>query len=827
MIVGERALQVILAMLILVGALLLSFAQRNPTIIGLSTVVVLSTVILVDIKKMVSFHPIFVNLLAFAVSILSISQFSGGDANSKLNAVANLLTYLQLVLLLQKKNARLYWQVMMLSLLQVVVAAALHLDFSAGIAFVIYMALTVIAMVHLNRYRNERALFEAAEQSEQRIRQIRNGESHRQIVMAFRETRSNRRKSYVWHSLLLAIVGMLFALMVFFSIPRFDSPWYGTKNYPTQITGFSPVVRFGDEGFLKESNSPVMRVSFIDGDNESIRLAIEPYFRGLTLENYYKVDGEWIWTSDDLRIRGYTDGGDRLDLVNDRLSPDVNWMRQLVKLERVAQFRPMQENESHILFSVFPLYQNSNSPVDLIFDRRSRLFFRDTIVTNQSLNGPYKFETLTPMYRNLGQLPATPYLRSESERYNPAEFTRNLFGKYFPQFDSEWKSIRELSTEVVASVLDKTDRRLVCEALVGYLKKEDFKYSRALNAIERNPNSDPIVDFLFHHKTGHCEYFATALALMLRSQGIECRLVSGFRGGDYNEIGGFYEVKEKHAHTWVEARLRPIDCKDSDMIATGQANNDGAWLRLDATPSSDFENAEYSGRNLLDQAGDAIGFLEKLWDDYVLGLDGESRKANGFDPTDESKSWFDGEGLRTKIEKWVASMRMIHWSVYASAIGIVGLLLLLSGYIRVRRKLRESNSTISSIELLARVALESLNVLKVVVSPKLLFNVPKHTTAKIGFYDRFEKLMKKHHFERAKNQTQREFGEMIVESLSGSVSTSSLEEIESVIRYIIASFYSVRFYIAAMNEDAINEVNAKMSKLDVLLKQAGDRDEGH
>ncbi len=230
MIVGERALQVILAMLILVGALLLSFAQRNPTIIGLSTVVVLSTVILVDIKKMVSFHPIFVNLLAFAVSILSISQFSGGDANSKLNAVANLLTYLQLVLLLQKKNARLYWQVMMLSLLQVVVAAALHLDFSAGIAFVIYMALTVIAMVHLHRYRNERALFEAAEQSEQRIRKIRNGESDRQIVMGFRETRSNRRKSYVWHSLLLAIVGMLFALMVFFSIPRFGSPWYGTKN---------------------------------------------------------------------------------------------------------------------------------------------------------------------------------------------------------------------------------------------------------------------------------------------------------------------------------------------------------------------------------------------------------------------------------------------------------------------------------------------------------------------------------------------------------------------------------------------------------------------
>lgn len=822
MIAGERALQVILAMLILVGALLLSIAQRTPTMIGLSTVVVLGTVILVDVKKMVAFHPILVNVLAFAVSILTISQFSGGDANSKLNAVANLLTYLQLVLLLQKKNARLYWQVMMLSLLQVVVAAVLHLDFSAGIAFVIYMALTVIAMVHLNRYRHERALFEAAERSEKRIEQIRNGEKHQQISLVFRETRTNRRKSYVWHSLLLAIVGLLFALIVFFSIPRFDSPWYGTKNNPTQITGFSPVVRFGDEGFLKESNSPVMRVSFINDESESIRLAIEPYFRGLTLENYLKVDGEWTWTSDDLRIRGYTDGGDRLDLVNDRLSPDVNWMRQRVRLEQVAQFRPIQENESHILFSVYPLFQSSNSPDDLIFDRRSRLFFRDSVVTNQSSNGPYKFETLTPMYRNLGQLPATPYQRSESERYNPAEFTRNLFGEYFPQFDSEWKSIRELSTEVVASVLDKTDRRLVCEALVGCLKKEDFKYSRALNAIERNASRDPILDFLFHHKTGHCEYFATALALLLRSQGIECRLVSGFRGGDYNEIGGFYEVKEKHAHTWVEARMRPIDCKDSDMISTGQANADGAWLRLDATPSSDFGNAEYSGRNLLDQAGDAIGFLEKLWDDYVLGLDGESRKANGFDPTDESKSWFNGVGLREKIEKWIASMRKMHWSVYASGICIVVLLLLLTGYVRVRRKLRESHSRISSLELLTRIALESLNVLKTFVSPKsLMFIARRQAKTKIDFYDRFEKLMKKHHFDRVKNQTQREFGEMIVGSLSQDISAEALEEIENLIGFIIVSFYKVRFYTATMDEDLITQLDGKMSKLDGLLKQAG------
>lgn len=822
MIVGERAIQVLLAMLIMVGALLLSFAQGTPAIFILSTVVVLGTVILIDIKKVISFHPIVVNILAFAVSILTINQFSGGDASSKLNAVANLLTYLQLVLLLQKKNARLYWQVMMLSLLQVVVAAALHLDFNAGVAFIAHMTLTVIAMVHLNRYRHERNLIDAAETAEKRIARIRNGDHSQPIAMVFRESRADRKKSFVWHSLLLASVGLVFAMIVFFSIPRFDSAWYGTKNSPAQITGFSPVVRFGDEGFLKESNSPVMRVSFLDDENQPIRLAIEPYFRGLTLDNYSKVDGEWLWRSDDLRIRGYTDGGDRLALTNDKLSADVKWMRQVVKLEPAAHFMPNRESQSHILFSVYPLFQNSNSPVDLIFDRRSRIFFRDAVVTSQSLNGPYKFETTTPMYRNLGQLPATPYERNEAERYNPSEFDRNLFGTYYREFDSDWEPIRELATKVVETVLDKTDRRMICEAMVSRLKKEDFKYSLALDAIDRNPSIDPVIDFLLNHKTGHCEYFATGLALMLRSQGIQCRLVSGFRGGDYNEIGGFYEVKEKHAHTWVEARMRPVDCKKSDMIATGQANQDGAWLRLDATPSSDFENAEYAGRNILDQAGDAIGFMEKLWDDYIMGLDGESRKSNGFDPTNERKSWFNGEGIREQIEKWVSSIRSFHWSVYAIVLTACLMFPLLIGLLRVKKKIRENNVKLSPMEMLFQVAVESL---KTIISPQTFFQRNSITAkTQVEFYDRFEKLLKKHRFERDGNETQREFGEAIVDSLSENVSEPVRSELKQTIRFIIDAYYCVRFFDEQINAEQNGELLVKISELELLLNSIGQED---
>ncbi len=87
--------------------------------------------------------------------------------------------------------------------------------------------------------------------------------------------------------------------------------------------------------------------------------------------------------------------------------------------------------------------------------------------------------------------------------------------------------------------------------------REQFQYS--LTGADRNPSIDPIEDFVTEHPQGHCEYFATALTLMLRSQGIPARMVCGFKcdQNDWNSAGGYYQVRQLHAHTWVEAYLRP------------------------------------------------------------------------------------------------------------------------------------------------------------------------------------------------------------------------------------------------------------------------------
>ena len=78
---------------------------------------------------------------------------------------------------------------------------------------------------------------------------------------------------------------------------------------------------------------------------------------------------------------------------------------------------------------------------------------------------------------------------------------------------------------------------------------------------------DPIDTFLFETRHGHCEYFASAMALLLRTQGVPTRVVNGFLGGEYNPSGGYWVVRQSHAHAWVEA----LDERKR-------------WHRLDGTP---------------------------------------------------------------------------------------------------------------------------------------------------------------------------------------------------------------------------------------------------
>ncbi len=136
--------------------------------------------------------------------------------------------------------------------------------------------------------------------------------------------------------------------------------------------------------------------------------------------------------------------------------------------------------------------------------------------------------------------------------------------RYLQLPDDFSPSVRALVSELAPfqSTMEKA------AALFNFLRTRDFSYS-----LDELPvSSTPLEDFLMVHKRGNCEYFASALGVMLRIAGVPARLVGGYRGGVYNRSGRYYLVRQKNAHVWVEALLPGY-----------------GWMRLDPTPlGSDF-----------------------------------------------------------------------------------------------------------------------------------------------------------------------------------------------------------------------------------------------
>lgn len=106
---------------------------------------------------------------------------------------------------------------------------------------------------------------------------------------------------------------------------------------------------------------------------------------------------------------------------------------------------------------------------------------------------------------------------------------------------------RELAREADSEGTGRPINRIL--AVEDYLT-ENYTYSLERRA---SGSPDPVASFLFEEKTGHCEYFASAAAVLLRAQGIPARVVTGFASGQYDAAAGTWTVRESDAHSWVEA----------------------------------------------------------------------------------------------------------------------------------------------------------------------------------------------------------------------------------------------------------------------------------
>jgi hypothetical protein len=117
---------------------------------------------------------------------------------------------------------------------------------------------------------------------------------------------------------------------------------------------------------------------------------------------------------------------------------------------------------------------------------------------------------------------------------------------------------------------------------------EEFEYSTELP--ESPKGADPVQEFLTNTREGHCEYFATAAALLLRAAGIPARYATGFSVQELSRLEEAYVVRQRHAHAWTRA-----------FVA-------GAWTDVDATPPSWAERDAGRG-SLFEPVSDRLSWL--------------------------------------------------------------------------------------------------------------------------------------------------------------------------------------------------------------------------
>src|SRR5215510_3676096 len=190
--------------------------------------------------------------------------------------------------------------------------------------------------------------------------------------------------------------------------------------------------------------------------------------------------------------------------------------------------------------------------------------------------------------------------RPDKLRRAPTTYLPEIELKYLqrpPHLDAR---IAQMARQMTGSADNNYDRALLLER---YLMT-NYAYTLQLPRIAPQ---DPLADFLFVRKRGHCEYFASSMAIMLRTLGIPSRVVNGFRTTEFNDLTSNYVIRASSAHSWVEAYFPG-----------------SGWLSFDPTPGTPRSAATGWSRILL-----YVDAMASFWREWVINYDVNHQRALG------------------------------------------------------------------------------------------------------------------------------------------------------------------------------------------------------
>ncbi len=493
-------------------------------------------------------------------------QQSIGEPAGRLgvNSLAHLIVFLSAVKLLQAKKDRDWVFLYLISFFEVLLAAGLSFSpvFLATLSLYLLCGLSTIIAFEIQKSRRAIAV----------------AETHLLVPPDSRIFRHPRRRDgkrnaeanrLPFVALVLLTLIFVLAMPLFLVAPRAGSAALTRSGGAlTNFIGFSENVTLGEIGELKRDNAVVMRVRI-----EESQPVTDLRWRGVALDEFtgrgWKKSFEARHTTEKKNDKGFFQLG-TTEALHQRTT-------QTVFLEPI---------ESPVLFAAsrpiaiqgdFPLLRvDGEGSVQSRRHDFERMIYKALSDTTQP--------DVASLRKDLGPYPAT------FERY------KQLPGALDPRIEAR-------ANAIVANAHAR-NRYDEAQAIESQLQAE-YGYSLQMRAA----GPDPLADFLFNVKAGHCEYFSTAMAVMLRTRGIAARVVNGFLPGEYNEAAGAYTVRQSDAHSWVEVYFPESQ----------------TWVTFDPTPAAGKTEPVSTG--LTAQLGKYAEALELIWFQYVVGYDKQEQRS--------------------------------------------------------------------------------------------------------------------------------------------------------------------------------------------------------
>ena len=419
------------------------------------------------------------------------------------------------------------------------------------------------------------------------------------------------------------------AVPLFVLLPRLKTSYLqGLPGGDTADTGFSDTVDTNLYGRLRQSGKVFLRVAVEEGP-----VSDDPPFLKIRLVAHTRFAGG-VWRKPDGRGRvvSMREGtrlllrppGSRTTQALHRLSFEIAPLGVRFLPYPVTATSGEASPELIRRYGVVPFVRDGDGNFHLTFEPPKLLRI-------EILSGPTPFVDLVP--------PA----ESDPSREAPGSDPIRAFGQ-----------------EVAGGVDPAADPFEFASRIANHLSTRFF-YS--IDSAQWGPS--PVEEFLTRRKSGHCETFATAMALVLREHGIPSRLVTGFAGGERGPFGSYFLVRGQDAHAWVEAWCGP---------GVG-------WIAFDPTPPAGRPGV--TRVTILRSAGQLLENLEFLYGRYVLGFAQADQATiaqtirDGFEAASET-----GRSVLKAIRAFAGGSR---WSLGLLLLGVgavVAAALLLRGFAR-------------------------------------------------------------------------------------------------------------------------------------------------